>query len=117
MAHHKKRRTHGRLVKKKRHRKSQRAKDTMKPSSSMTNTAMNPDTEITKFRIAVIESLSEGEIHTGTKLYEGELKPLRLSDDSITTSLHIATNIAEFDKVIHEIINSLSGDELVTLHV
>lgn len=117
MAHHKKRRTHGRLVKKKRHRKSQRAKDTMKPSSSMTNTAMNPDTEIMKFRIAVIESLSEGEIHTGTKLYEGELKPLRLSDDSITTSLHIATNIAEFDKVIHEIINSLSGDELVTLHV
>lgn len=78
---------------------------------------MSPDTEITKFRIAVIESLSEEEIHTGTKLYEGELKPLCYSDDSITTSFHTATNIVEFDKVIHEIINSLSGNELVTLHI
>ena len=117
MAHHKKIRIHGRSVKRKRHRRSKRTNDKMKLYSLRKNVAMSPDTEITKFRIAVIESLSEEEIHTGTKLYEGELKPLCYSDDSITASFHTVTNIVEFDKVIHEIINSLSGDELVTLHI
>ena len=79
--------------------------------------AMSPDTDIKKFRIAVIESLPEGEIHTGTKLYEGELKILALSDDSLTASLHSVKDKAGFDNSIKEIINSLSGDELVTLHI
>lgn len=78
---------------------------------------MKADTEITKFRIAVIESLSEEETHTGTQLYEGELVPLTLKDEAITASLHVVKNKAEFSKAIDAIIESLSYDELVTLHI
>ena len=78
---------------------------------------MKPDTEISKFRIAVVESLSEEDTHTGTKLYECELVPLTLKDGAITTSLHVVKNKAEFGKAIDAIIDSLCCDELVTLHI
>lgn len=78
---------------------------------------MKPDTEITKFRIAVIESLSEKETHTGTKLYEGELLPLTLKDEAITASLYEVKNKAEFSNAIDAILDTLGGDELVTLHI
>lgn len=117
MAHHKKIRIRGRSVKRKRHRKSKRAKERRGSCPLVKHEAMSPDTDIKKFRVAVIESLPEGEIHTGTKLYEGELKILKLSDDSLTASLHSVKDKAGFDNSIKEIINSLSGDELVTLHV
>lgn len=117
MAHHKKIRIRGRSVKRKRHRKSRKDRERRDTVPQMTYEAMSPDTDIKKFRIAVIESLPEGEIHTGTKLYEGELKILALSDDSLTASLHSVKDKAGFDNSIKEIINSLSGDELVTLHI
>ena len=117
MAHHKKIRLRGRSVKRKRHRKSRKDRERRGNASQMTYEAMSPDTDIKKFIVAVIESLPEGEIHTGSKLYEGELKPLTLSDDSLAASLHSVKDKASFDNSIKEIINSLSGDELVTLHV
>ena len=117
MAHHKKIRLRGRSVKQKRHRKSRKDWERRGNASQMTYEAMSPDTDIKKFIVAVIESLPEGEIHTGSKLYEGELKPLTLSDDSLAASLHSVKDKASFDNSIKEIINSLSGDELVTLHV
>lgn len=117
MAHHKKIRIRGRSVKRKRHRKSRRGRERRAAIPLISNEAMSPDSDVKKFRIAVIESLSEGEIHTGTKLYEGELIPLTFSDDSRTASLHIVKDKSEFAKSIRDIIDSLSGDELVTLHV
>ena len=117
MAHHKKIRIRGRSVIRKRHRKSKRAKERRGSCPLVKHEAMSPDTDIKKFRIAVIESLPEGEIHSGTKLFEGELKPLILSDESLTASLHSVKDKAGFGNSIKEIINSLNGDELVTLHV
>jgi hypothetical protein len=117
MAHHKKKRIRGRAPKRKRHRKSRRERKRRRLVLLNKYEPISPDTDIKKFRIAVVESLSEDEIHTGTKLYEGELKPLTVSDDSLTASLHTVNDKAEFEKSIQEIINSLCGDELVTLHV
>lgn len=117
MVHHKKIRIRGRSVKKKRHRKARKDWTYNNQHLLNKNHIISPDTDIKKFRIAVIESLPEGEIHTGTKLYEGELKPLTLSDESRTASLHIVKDKTEFKKSIRDIIDSLSGDELVTLHV
>ena len=117
MAHHKKISIRGRSPKRKRHRKSRKERERRKLVLPYKYEPMNPDTDIKKFRIAVIESLPEGEMHTGTKLFEGELKPLTVSDDSLTASLYTVNYKAEFEKSIQEIINSLSGDELVTLHV
>ena len=78
MVHHKKIRIRGRSVKKKRHRKARKDRAYNNQLPLNMNHIISPDTDIKKFRIAVIESLPEGEIHTGTKLYEGELKPLTL---------------------------------------
>lgn len=69
MAHHKKKRIRGRAPKRKRHRKSRRERKRRRLVLLNKYEPISPDTDIKKFRIAVVESLSEDEIHTGTKLY------------------------------------------------
>lgn len=118
MVHHKKVRIRGASPRKKRkHKKSRR--NVVRQNSIMSKKAesMSLDTDITKFRIAVIESLPDGESKTGAKLYEGELIPLTLKDKSLTASLHEVKDLVEFKRTIDEIADSLSGDELVTLHI
>lgn len=85
--------------------------------SGKKRTIMGPDTDIKKFRVVVIESLPEGEIHTGTKLYEDELIPISNRDESFETSLYSLGTINEFEYAVKNIIRKLSGDELVALHV
>lgn len=118
MAHHKKIGIRGTSPRrKKKHKKSRRDIDRQGSIMSSKAEFMSPDTDVTKFRIAVVESLSDGESKTGTNLYEGELKPLTLKDESLTASLHVVNDITNFKRAIDEIADSLGGDELVTLHI
>lgn len=117
MAHHKKIRIRGVSPRRKKHRKSKRIVDRHNSISSKKAELLSPDIDINKFRIAVIESLPDSESKTGTKLYEGELIPLTLKDESFTASLHVVKDIVDFKRTIDEIAESLGGDELVTLHI
>ena len=118
MAHHKKIGIRGTSPRRKKmHKKSRRDIDRQGSIMSSKAEFMSPDTDVTKFRIAVVESLSDGESKTGTNLYEGELKPLTLKDESLTASLHVVNDITNFKRAIDEIADSLGGDELVTLHI
>ena len=117
MVHHKKTRIRGRSLKRKRHKKTKKDRTNNKKKHLNKNRIMSPDTDIKKFRIVVIESLPEGESKTGTRLYEGDLKPMTLKDESLTASLHLVKDIDDFKRTIDEIANSLGGDELVTLHI
>lgn len=78
---------------------------------------MGPDTDIKKFRVVVIESLPDGEIHTGTRLYEDELIPISNRDESFETSFYSVGTIKEFEHAVKDVVRKLSGDELVALHV
>ena len=78
---------------------------------------MGPNTDIKKFRVVVIESLPDGEIHTGTRLYEDELIPISNRDKSFETSFYSVGTIKEFEHAVKNIIRKLSGDELIALHV
>lgn len=78
---------------------------------------MRSETDIKKFRVVVIESLSDGEIHTGTKLYEDDLILISNRDDSFEASFYSVATIEEFANAIKDIIRSMSGDELIALHI
>ena len=73
--------------------------------------------DITKFKVIVIESLQEKELHTGCSLYEGELVPIGKADDSFVPSYFSVTTVSEFEGVIKDVCENIRADELVTLHV
>lgn len=120
MAHRRKIRIRGiSPARRKKHRKCRRKAQTslLCDCNPKQGSAKRLYTDVRKYRVEIIESLPDEEIQTGTKLYEGDLKPLTLQDDSLVAYLHKVSTISEFTLAIDSIISSLQDDELVTLHI
>ena len=79
--------------------------------------AFGTEVDITKFKVVVIESLQENELHTGHNLYERELVPISKADDSFVPLYYSVTTVCEFEGVIKDVCKKLRANELVTLHI
>lgn len=78
---------------------------------------IDSEVDITKFKVVVIESLHEKELHTGHNLYEGELVPISKADDSFVPSYFSVTTVSEFEGIIKDVCENIRTNELVTLHI
>ena len=75
------------------------------------------DVDITKFGVAIIESLKICEPQTGTKLCQDVLSTRKAADDSLFYDYYSVYTIKEFEETIHSIISKLQPDEMLALHV
>lgn len=75
------------------------------------------DEEITRFGVAVIESLRDNEYRTGSLLYHDVLKPQCLADDSFFTDYYSVKTCNEFADAINVIVSKMQPDEMLALHV
>lgn len=78
---------------------------------------MNPNVEITKYGVAIIESLPSGESQTGLKLYQDVLMPIQAADESLFYNYYRADDYQSFDTTIKTIIGKHKENEMLALHV
>lgn len=78
--------------------------------------AMNPNVEITRFGVAIIESLPSNEPQTGTKLCNEVLMPLQAADESLFYDLYRVGDANDLNNVIRTIIEKHRDNEMLALH-
>ena len=78
---------------------------------------MSRETEISRFGVAVIESLPNTQLHTGEMLCSGVLAPQCAADDTLFYSLYRVNSIDEYERAIHSIIDKHQPNEMLALHV
>jgi len=66
---------------------------------------MNPK-DYSEFGVVIIESLKEGEMKTGTLLYEGTLNEIKGQEPHLTVLLHQVNSKEDFFKAMDEVIES-----------
>ena len=77
---------------------------------------MNPSVDITRFGVAIIESLAPGEPQTGTKLYNEVLMPLQAADETLFYDLYKIENANDLNTTINTIIEKHKDNEMLALH-
>ena len=77
---------------------------------------MNPSVDITRFGVAIIESLAPGEPQTGTKLYNEVLMPLQAADETLFYDLYKIENANDLNTTIKTIIEKHKDNEMLALH-
>ena len=78
---------------------------------------MGSDNEIIRFGVAIIESIPDGEMHTGRMIYEDIMLPKRYADDTLFYDYYTAKTVSEFEDAVHTIINKHQDNEMLALHV
>ena len=77
----------------------------------------NSKTEINKFGIVVIESLKEGELQTGTKLYNDVLRPRCAAEESMFCEYYRVHSVSDFNNTFFTIIQKHQDNEMLALHI
>lgn len=77
----------------------------------------NSKAEIDRFGIVIIESLREGELQTGTKLYNDVLKPRCTADESMFCEYYRVHSLPDFEYAISQIIQKHQSNEMLALHI
>lgn len=77
----------------------------------------NPNREIKKYGIIVIESLPDDELHTGTNLYNDLLRFKHFQNKESFADLKSVHNKEEFVRVFQNISETLEEDTMLSLHI
>ena len=78
---------------------------------------MGVNTEITKYGVAVIESIPVGQLHTGDMLYNNTLVPQCNADPALFCDLYKVNTVEEFEQAIRTIIGKHQENEMLALHI
>lgn len=76
-----------------------------------------PETEITKFKIIVIEWLRETDRKTGLELYRDILKRKEMTSKVVQCKYYSVTSKEQFAQTLHDIHDSLMDAEILTLQI
>lgn len=80
-------------------------------------TAEKGEEEITRFGVAIIESLRENEYLTGTKIYYDVIKTQCAADETFFSDFYKVATTIDYIDTIHNIVSSLKPYEMLALHV
>ena len=75
------------------------------------------NTEITKFKIIVIEWLRDTDRKTGLELYNDVLKPKEIINTDVSCEYYSVTNKIEFASKLAELTESIKDGEIATLQI
>ena len=82
----------------------------------LTISGMNPNVDITRFGVAIIESLATDEPQMGSKLYDEVLMPLQAADETLFYDLYKVKDVCDLKTTIETIIKRHKDNEMLALH-